>query len=534
MEGEVSNDNQQSYESSLSGHAGGLPSVWPQTFSYHLDDSASMATNPNYSDACEVQCLPSFTSNNPVTVLRSSSIPSFPLLSQNYPQERLSPTISYEQASYPVIQQPIARRHLALTSTAFNADEEQQHSSEIERPAISPNIPSLSHTTSSELLDEKNPFELVEQNGADSSKPRGMMNGNRRRGAPPALQLGSNRLGATVPNPMPSPAEMRRTSTSALTHRISKNRTLSGQRSPSIAQVEQMKQWAASRAQGPSHTLHPPPTPLTPYDSTYLLSSTGDHFPDLGTPASSVSEGFGSMNAPMPPMSASLPPHFLPLTSPPITPHTNMLQTHFNATYFTPPQSAPATKTHFAAMAGENSMMSNSYMNNDHASRRPSLPFNHFSDDGMAGNPTVSMAQLSNLNAPVDNAMMQGLTPTATNGLAEQQAEHQHQNWFGTSMAMSSEALDVNANHSMSYISSDMSDHRLQSRNGSLAETCTSTTPSVEVSEQNGIGQGAMMDSTQFIVFDPKAARAERACKTQKTEELRFFNSHPSSFIGSR
>lgn len=179
-------------------------------------------------------------------------------------------------------------------------------------------------------------------------------------------------------------------------------------------------------------------------------------------------------------------------------------------------------------------MMSNSYMNNDHASRRPSLPFNHFSDDGMAGNPTVSMAQLSNLNAPVDNAMMQGLTPTATNGLAEQQAEHQHQNWFGTSMAMSSEALDVNANHSMSYISSDMSDHRLQSRNGSLAETCTSTTPSVEVSEQNGTGQGAMMDSTQFIVFDPKAARAERACKTQKTEELRFFNSHPSSFIGSR
>lgn len=240
------------------------------------------------------------------------------------------------------------------------------------------------------------------------------------------------------------------------------------------------------------------------------------------------------MNAPMPPMSASLQPHFPPLTSPPITPHTTLLRSsHLNANYFTPPQSAPATKTHFAAMPGDHAMISNNYMNNDNASRRPSLPFNQFNDNGIPGNPLVSMAQLSHLNAPSDSMMMQ-LTPTTNNGLADQQAGH-HNNWFGaTSMSMSAEPLHMMSNDGMGYLSSDMSDHTLQSRSGSLAETSISTPPSQEGLDQNATPHGPTMDSTQFIQFDPSAARAEQASKAQKLEEMRFVNSHPSNFIGSR
>ena len=313
------------------------------------------------------------------------------------------------------------------TTTTFEISSESDNSANYTDNATDSAISRQSNTSPStkteETVDTKAPTDLLDQSG---HRPRGMNNGNRRKAPPSHLKLNLNNrsssYSAAPPGSPGGPADMRRAYSAANCYRIQKPRCASGQRSP-IKIPLTAQHLALSQAQYGNSLL--PQTPLSPY----IMSSTAEQFPEV--PSSASSEfGKAGWSACLP-MTSSMPLDLHPpLSSPPITPHSAAIASLQgpNATYWTPPQSAPATQTAFRTSNTSHPLLTPTFENitEPNLDRRPSLPTNHFmvSNDGLMEIATTTVTDFSNLAPPTSHGnmilqeMVHGTTDTLTNQVA--------------------------------------------------------------------------------------------------------------------
>jgi hypothetical protein len=220
---------------------------------------------------------------------------------------------------------------------------------------------------------------------ANSRRPGGMNGGNRRKAPPSHLKLSSNNRIVTCAGPRSpaTPAEMRRSSSYAISHRIHKHRDaqLRDQRSPAWATTEFL-------------TSHLPLTPASPY----LSSSTAEKFPDTAMDPS------------------------LTLSSPPITPHPLVYMNGGAASnYFTPPQSAPPTQTTFSASMVNQPLLTPTFPTRfNESERRPSLPSNSFvvADDMSLAIPASTMAEILAMTPTTNGDIMAEMMAVSNDKMA--------------------------------------------------------------------------------------------------------------------
>jgi hypothetical protein len=348
---------------------------------------------------------------------------------QNFQQYTSAPAqsliVSQENNAYVQIDNGSFQAVNEQTATAFEISSESGNSANYTDNATDSEISRQSNTPpstkSEETVDAKAPIDLLDRSGR---RPSGMNSGNRRKAPPSHLKLNLNNrsasYSATAPGSPGGPADMRRAYSSANCYRIQKPRCASGQRSP-IKIPLTAQHLALSQAQYGNCLL--PQTPLSPY----IMSSTADRFPEV---PSSASSEFGKAGwSSCLPMTSSMPLELHPsLSSPPITPHSAALASMQgpNATYWTPPQSAPATQTAFRTSNTSHPLLTPTFehMTDPNMDRRPSLPINNFmvSNDGLMDMTATTVSDFTNLTPPTSNGnvMIPEIVSGSTESVADQ------------------------------------------------------------------------------------------------------------------